>query len=67
MYRRQFMQRLALGAAALGSGLPITWASPAQAQQTPINLQITNRNIEVNGRSASVFGLVGPDGRPGLT
>ncbi|QQM28985.1 multicopper oxidase family protein [Martelella lutilitoris] len=67
MYRRQFMQSLALGAAALGSGLPITWASPARAQRRPINLQITNRTIEVNGRSASVFGLVGPDGKPGLT
>ena len=67
MYRRQFMQRLALGAAALGSGLPLSWASPARAQQTPIGLQITNRTIEVNGRSASVFGLVGPDGKPGLT
>ncbi|AJY45602.1 multicopper oxidase family protein [Martelella endophytica] len=67
MYRRQFMQRLALGAAALGSGLPLSWANPARAQQRPIDLQITNRTIEVNGRSASVFGLTGPDGKPGLT
>ena len=67
MYRRQFMQRLALGAAAFGPGLPIAWASPARAQQTPIDLQITNRTIEVNGQPASVFGLTGPGGKPGLT
>ena len=30
-------------------------------------LQIRNRSIEVNGRAATVYGLTGPDGKPGLT
>ncbi|WP_180898673.1 multicopper oxidase family protein [Martelella soudanensis] len=67
MYRRQFMQRLALGAAAFGPSLPLAWASPSYAQQAPSRLEITNRTIEVNGKPAKVFGLVGPDGKPGLT
>ncbi len=30
-------------------------------------LVIANRTIEVNGKSATVYGLTGPDGKPGLT
>ncbi|WP_174803631.1 multicopper oxidase family protein [Martelella limonii] len=67
MYRRQFMQRLALGAAAFGPGLPFALASSSHAQQPPAKLEITNRTIEVNGRPATVYGLVGPNGKPGLT
>lgn len=67
MYRRQFMQRLALGAAAFGSGLPLAWPDVSKAREAPVDLTITDRTIEVNGRPAKVFGLVGPNGKPGLT
>ncbi|SSC66101.1 multicopper oxidase family protein [Ciceribacter selenitireducens] len=67
MYRRQFLQRLALGAAAVGSGTPLSWTNNAQAEQVPLNLSITSRTIEVNGKAAKVFGLIGPNGKPGLT
>ncbi len=36
------------------------------ANPSPVALRATTRNIEVNGRAATVFGLTGPDGRPGL-
>lgn len=39
----------------------------AAAAAAPQNLRAISRAIEVNGRSAKVFGLIGPDGRPGLT
>lgn len=42
-------------------------AIPSVRAATPRILTIDNRNIEVNGKSARVYGLVGPDGRPGLT
>lgn len=67
MDRRQFLQGLALGAATLGSGLPLAWATPSTAQQTMRDLRITSRTLDVNGKPATVFGLTGPDGRPGLT
>ena len=40
--------------------------SPAKAA-APRLLSIDSRSIEVNGKSARVYGLTGPDGRPGLT
>ena len=33
----------------------------------PINLAITRRSLEVNGKAATVFGIVQPDGANGLT
>ncbi len=38
---------------------------PAQAS-SPAPLRAVGRVIEVNGRSAKAYGLIGPDGRPGL-
>ncbi|MEI9914668.1 MAG: multicopper oxidase family protein [Methylovirgula sp.] len=58
--RRDFV-----GAALATSLLPVL---PAAAV-TPANskrLVAGTRVIEVNGRAAKVFGLIGPDGRPGL-
>lgn len=42
-------------------------AIPSARAAAPRLLAIDSRSIEVNGRSANVFGLIGPDGRPGLT
>lgn len=67
MNRRQFLQNLALSAAAIGSGASLPWSARAATTSSPLNLTVTSRTIEVNGRAAKVFGLVGPDGKPGLT
>ncbi|MEA2791550.1 MAG: hypothetical protein QOG73_3956 [Acetobacteraceae bacterium] len=43
---------------------------PAAARATPLGpkrLVAGTRTLEVNGRPARVFGLVGPDGRPGIS
>jgi FtsP/CotA-like multicopper oxidase with cupredoxin domain len=42
-------------------------ASPAARAQSPKRLTATSRVLEVNGKPARVFGLIGPDGQPGLT
>jgi len=64
--RRSFLQVsgvAAVGAmvssAALASGLTIT--SPQQL------LKITSRTLDINGKPAKVYGLIGPDGRQGLS
>ena len=67
MNRRAFLKSTLAGGAALllspRSVLP-AWAGTAPGRQA---LNITRRTIEVNGRAASVFGLLGPDGNPGLS
>lgn len=67
MNRRQFLQNLALGAAAIGSGASLPWSVRAATTPSSLNLAVTTRTIEVNGKAARVFGLVQPDGKPGLT
>jgi FtsP/CotA-like multicopper oxidase with cupredoxin domain len=60
--RRRFLASsagLAAGLGTLGTAL-----SPARADG--VTLRAVRRSIEVNGRAASVFGLVGPDGRAGI-
>jgi FtsP/CotA-like multicopper oxidase with cupredoxin domain len=45
-------------------------ARPATAGAAPDGLKrlvATTRTLDVNGRGARVFGLIGPDGRPGIT
>lgn len=61
--RRRFLQSGA-GLAALSVLTP--WPGPAVAA-APVDLRIVTRTIEVNGKAAKVFGLLGPDGKPGLT
>jgi len=39
----------------------------AQGQGAPLALSATRRTLDIDGRAASVMGLLGPDGRPGLT
>ena len=63
MYRRQFLKTLAAGAAAVS---PIINSSSALANSTPVDLIIGKRTLDVNGRAASVFGLVDSNDRPGL-
>ena len=39
----------------------------ARGQGAPLTLRATRRTLDIDGRAASVMGLLGPDGRPGLT
>lgn len=64
MNRRQLMTGTLAGAAALS--LPgASWPVFAQGASTRV-LRVTRRTLEVSGKPASVFGLSGPDGLPGL-
>jgi FtsP/CotA-like multicopper oxidase with cupredoxin domain len=55
--RREFLS----GAAALLASAPLARAQP------PKMLTATRRVLEVNGKPAKLFGLLGPDGQPGIT
>jgi len=59
--RRRF---LASAAGIGGTALLPLWAQRSRADAP--TLRATRRTIEVNGKPASAFGLVGPDGKPGL-
>jgi len=59
--RRDFLR------AALAAGvLPILPRLVRAASPVPKRLIAGTRVLEVNGRPAKVFGLIGPDGRPGI-
>ncbi|MBB4065275.1 multicopper oxidase family protein [Gellertiella hungarica] len=62
------MKRRTLLKAGLAGSLASLW--PVRpllaADAAPATLKATTRTIEVNGKAATVFGLIGPDGRPGL-
>ena len=62
MNRRYFSKTLLMG----GSGLMLAGGRVSAAPQ-PLKLAVVSRSIDVNGRAATVFGLTGPDDRPGLT
>jgi FtsP/CotA-like multicopper oxidase with cupredoxin domain len=65
MNRRKFMGTAA--AAAVTVSLP-PLLRPASGASDPRDvLRIVRRGIEVNGRSADVFGLIGTSGKPGLS
>jgi len=66
--RRRFLT-VAGSATALGgaSGLVPAFARLALAAETPVPLVVERRTLEVFGKAASVFGIRGPDGKPGLT
>ncbi len=51
---------------ALGLLAAAPLAGMARAAEPPVPLRAVKRTLEVNGKAASVYGLVGPDGRPGL-
>ena len=61
--RRRFLE-----AGAALSVLPLFSLKGAMSQTPPVAaLRVVKRTIDVDGKSASVFGLLGPDGRPGLS
>lgn len=62
MNRRNFSKTLLLG----GSGLLLA-SHAVRAAPQPLKLAVVSRTIDVNGRAATVFGLNGPDDKPGLT
>ena len=61
MNRRQFLGTTILASAVLG--LPPISRATVGGQRT---LNIVSRSLDINGKAASVFGLVGDDGKPGL-
>jgi FtsP/CotA-like multicopper oxidase with cupredoxin domain len=68
--RRAFLSAAAFGSLAAGlagRGLARTPATPNASAFGLKPLRIVKRSIEVNRRPAAVYGLVGPDGKPGLT
>jgi FtsP/CotA-like multicopper oxidase with cupredoxin domain len=63
-------QVLASGLAMAGSipFLPMKQAAAAPGPRTArLRLTASTRTLEVNGKSARVFGLTGPNGKPGIT
>jgi FtsP/CotA-like multicopper oxidase with cupredoxin domain len=59
--RRRFLN------AALAAGiLPVSPGALRASPSAPKRLVAGTRMLEVNGRSAKVFGLTGSDGRPGI-
>jgi FtsP/CotA-like multicopper oxidase with cupredoxin domain len=66
--RRQMI--LASGVAMAGAipFLPIARAAAApEPRIAKLRLTAGTRTLDVNGKSAQVFGLVGPNGKPGIT
>lgn len=63
MYRRQFLKTLAAGAAVVS---PIVNSRRVFANSTSVDLVISKRTLDVNGKAATVFGLADRNGRPGL-
>ena len=63
---KPFSRRDFLGAALAAGVLPILPVGARAASPSPKRLVAGTRTLEVNGRPARVFRLVGPDGRPGI-
>lgn len=61
--------RRALITSAVSAACISSNGQPVAAAATPpvTTLQLKRRNLEVNGKPASVFGILQPDGTPGLT
>ncbi len=73
MNRRDFLNGVMVGAAALGASAALrpirTFAQATKSSSTrsaPRSLSVGYRTIDVKGKSARVFGLIQPDGTPGL-
>ena len=63
---KSFSRRRFLRTALAASVLPILPDAARGAPPAPKRLVAGTRVLEVNGRPAKVFGLTGPDGRPGI-
>lgn len=72
MKRRDFLNGLMVGAAALGTSAALrpmrslAQDSAVKTSPAPRRLSVGYRTIDIKGRSARVFGLVQPDGTSGL-
>lgn len=68
MKRRQFLQSLSTGAAfaALAPLVPGINGPSANAAPSSVKLNIVSRSIDIDGKSAKVFGLLGANGKPGF-
>ena len=73
MNRRTFLNRLAVGAAAIGTSSlyhPLkAWSQTSvvpTSSPTPRSLAVVSRVLDINGKPASVFGLTQSDGTQGL-
>src|ERR1700750_919561 len=64
--RKSYSRRRFLRTALAASALPILPDVARGAAPAPKRLAVGTRVLEVNGRPAKVFGLTGPDGRPGI-
>ncbi len=64
--RRRILKGLAGSAAGLALAPGLGTRARAASQAAPRLLKVTKRTLEVKGRAASVYGLVGGDGKPGL-
>ena len=62
MYRRDFLQRLAAGAATLGASAALYPSALFAQAASPTQLAIVGRTLEIKGKAASVYGLMRPDG-----
>jgi FtsP/CotA-like multicopper oxidase with cupredoxin domain len=65
MVKEKLSRREIIGGA-VGLGLA-GMSSRASFASDAIGLDITTRTLDVRGKPAKVFGLIGPDGRPGLS
>lgn len=61
------MTRRGLLAACAALAATTALPRPARARAAALTLTATARTLDIGGRAATVFGLLGPDGRPGLT
>ena len=65
--RRRFLASTATLGATLTAGIGAAGLPRVQARaETEVILRAVRRSIDVDGKAASVFGLTGPDGKPGL-
>jgi FtsP/CotA-like multicopper oxidase with cupredoxin domain len=63
---KHYSRRNFLGAVLAAGVLPILPGAVRAASRGPKRLVAGTRVLEVNGRPAKVFGLIGPDGRSGI-
>ena len=63
---KPYSRRCILGAALAAGALPILPGAARSAAALPKRLVAGTRVLEVNGRPATVFGLIGPNARPGI-
>ena len=63
-----FSRRRLLASSATLAAVGVLGLAPVPARaEAQARLRAVRRSLEVNGKAASVFGLIGPDGKSGLT